>query len=87
MDFVQVVEEVQQASCPFMERSYLEWIYIGPVLLLLGTNTFFLVSIFYVVVTKLRSTGADFDGQVVRGRNSRVRYPAADILSKFPALL
>jgi 7 transmembrane receptor (Secretin family) len=40
-----------------MERSYLEWIYIGPVLLLLGTNTFFLISIFYVVVTKLRSTG------------------------------
>ena len=41
-----------------MERSYLEWIYIGPVLLLLATNTFFLLSIFYVVVTKLRSTGA-----------------------------
>ena len=29
----------------------------GPVLLLLGTNAFFLVSIFYVVVLKLRSTG------------------------------
>jgi hypothetical protein len=52
-----VVEELELPSCAFMERSYLEWIYIGPVLLLLGTNTFFLVSIFYVVVTKLRSTG------------------------------
>ena len=46
-----------KATCPFLERTNLEWIYIGPVLLLLTMNTFFLVSIFYVVVTKLRSTG------------------------------
>ena len=30
-------------------RSNLEWVYIGPVLLLLATNMFFLVSIFTVV--------------------------------------
>jgi len=45
------------SECAFMERSNLEWIYIGPVLLLLATNMFFLVSIFTVVVTKLRATG------------------------------
>ena len=43
--------------CPFMETTSHEWIYIGPVLLVLATNAFFLVSIFYVVVAKLRSTG------------------------------
>ena len=45
---------VQATSCAFMEHSHLEWVYIGPVLLLLATNTFFLVSTFTVVVTKLR---------------------------------
>ena len=40
-----------------METTSHEWIYIGPVLLVLATNAFFLVSIFYVVVAKLRSTG------------------------------
>ena len=44
-------------TCPFMESTSHEWIYMGPVFLLLATNAFFLVSIFYVVVTKLRSTG------------------------------
>ena len=46
-----------KAACPFLERTSLEWIYIGPVLLLLATNAFILISIFYVVVTKLRSSG------------------------------
>ena len=45
---------LQATSCAFMEHSHLEWVYIGPVLLLLATNTFFLISIFTVVVTKLR---------------------------------
>ena len=49
--------QVIKAECPFLERTSLEWIYIGPVLLLLATNAFILVSIFYVVVTKLRSSG------------------------------
>ena len=40
-----------------MEATNHEWIYTGPVILLLVANAFFLVSIFYVVVTKLRSTG------------------------------
>jgi hypothetical protein len=66
----QVVEELELPSCAFMERSYLEWIYIGPVLLLLGTNSFFLVSIFYVVVTKLRSTGTPAHGDM-NGPNCR----------------
>jgi len=45
-------------QCPFLEvNKHHEWIYMGPVFLLLATNAFFLVSIFYVVVTKLRSTG------------------------------
>ena len=44
-------------QCPFMEATNHEWIYTGPVILLLVANAFFLVSIFYVVVTKLRSTG------------------------------
>ena len=46
-----------KGECPFLERTSLEWIYIGPVLLLLATNAFILISIFYVVVTKLRSSG------------------------------
>lgn len=45
-------------QCPFMEATSHEWIYMGPVFLLLTTNAFFLVSIFWVVVTKLRSTGS-----------------------------
>ena len=45
------------AQCPFLEQTSLEWIYIGPVLLLLAMNAFFLISIFYVVVAKLRSSG------------------------------
>ena len=49
--------EEQVTQCAFMEQGHLEWVYIGPVLLLLATNTFFLVSIFTVVVTKLRATG------------------------------
>lgn len=40
-----------------MESTNHEWIYNGPIFLLLATNAFFLVSIFYVVVTKLRSSG------------------------------
>ena len=36
---------------------------MGPVFLLLATNAFFLVSIFYVVVTKLRSTGKNYLGE------------------------
>ena len=44
-------------DCPFLEHTSLEWIYIGPVLLLLATNAVILISIFYVVVTKLRSSG------------------------------
>ena len=40
-----------------METTDHEWIYIGPVFLVLAANAFFLVSIFYVVVAKLRSTG------------------------------
>jgi corticotropin releasing hormone receptor 1 len=44
-------------DCAFSASANLEWVYIGPVLLLLATNTFFLISIFAVVVTKLRSTG------------------------------
>ena len=49
---------MMEPSCPFIEMmSSTEWAYIVPVFLLLATNTFFLVSIFYVVVTKLRSTG------------------------------
>lgn len=49
--------QIYKAECPFLERTSLEWIYIGPVLLLLATNAFILISIFYVVVTKLRSSG------------------------------
>lgn len=45
-------------QCPFMEATSHEWIYMGPVFLLLTTNAFFLVSIFWVVVTKLRSNGS-----------------------------
>lgn len=41
-----------------MEATSHEWIYMGPVFLLLTTNAFFLVSIFWVVVTKLRSNGS-----------------------------
>ena len=49
--------QVFKNQCPFLERTSLEWIYIGPVLLLLAANAFFLISIFYVVVAKLRSSG------------------------------
>ena len=54
---LKVEEEFGVGGCPFMTKSSLEWVYIVPVLFLLATNTFFLLSIFYVVVTKLRSTG------------------------------
>ena len=51
-------------QCPFLEvNKHHEWIYMGPVFLLLATNAFFLVSIFYVVVTKLRSTGKNYLGE------------------------
>ena len=59
-------------QCPFMEATSHEWIYMGPVFLLLTTNAFFLVSIFWVVVTKLRSNGSTSettDHQVISNHN------------------
>ncbi|XP_023322237.1 diuretic hormone receptor [Eurytemora carolleeae] len=59
-------------GCPFIEKSSIEWVYIVPVFFLLATNTFFLVSIFYVVVTKLRSAG--------RGEQDHQNWKAAKAL-------
>ena len=63
-------------QCPFMEATSHEWIYMGPVFLLLTTNAFFLVSIFWVVVTKLRSNGSTSettDHQVISFDNPPAR--------------
>jgi len=65
------------AGCPFIEKSSTEWIYIVPVFFLLATNTFFLVSIFYVVVAKLRSARATRSG---RGEADHQNWKAAKAL-------
>ena len=46
------------SDCPFVARNELEYIYIVPILFVLGLNTIFLVWIMWVVITKLRSSTA-----------------------------
>ncbi|TRY80003.1 hypothetical protein TCAL_07041 [Tigriopus californicus] len=45
-------------DCPFMAQNNLEYIYTVPILFVLGLNTFFLVWIMWVVITKLRSSAS-----------------------------
>ncbi|CAB4057683.1 CRHR1 [Lepeophtheirus salmonis] len=42
-------------TCPFIDKNSYEWIYTGPVIVVLMLNSFFLVWIMWVVITKLRS--------------------------------
>ena len=67
-------------SCPFVGQGSLEYVYIVPILFVLGLNTFFLVWIMWVVISKLRSSA------MAEEHDHQVRNLAVQIHTKIPYL-
>ena len=66
-----VLQDLLSDNCPFMVTNNMEYIYVVPILLVLGLNTFFLVWIMWVSVFTLIKNGTCFPITIISIRTDR----------------